>query len=99
MINYDAMNDPHTYVPFHMREGFKLWIEHAISPGSFGMAVLSNDLTNAINFADSINKWHLNGIVSWLFYYAPSECWGSPDCVKNWKGLEVERPEKVEAQN
>ena len=84
-INYTAMNERETYVPEHMRDGFKLWIEHGISPGSFGRAVLNNDLKGACGKADHINKQHLFTIVAWFYNYAPCDCWGHPVNVTDWE--------------
>lgn len=85
MTNYDMMDDPHSFVPHHMREGFRLWIENGILPGSFGTAILENNLSNAIGKADHINEQHIKSIVSWVYNYAPSDCWGSIEKVKKWQ--------------
>ena len=81
---YDYMDDNFTFVPQHMREGFKLWIESGIYPGSFGTALLSNDLKETLGRADHINKKHLKSMVAWLHNFAPSSCWGSFETVRNW---------------
>lgn len=86
-VNYEAMTNPETYVPPHMRDGFKLWIEQAIPPGSYGQAVLSNDLKAACAKADIVNRHHIFSTVSWLWNYAPSGSWGCIDAVSTWKGL------------
>lgn len=84
-VDYGMMDDSFCYVPPHMRDSFKLWIENGINAGSFGMAVLTNDLKEAIGRADDINKEHLPSIVAWLYNYAPSDCWGSVENVENWR--------------
>lgn len=84
-VNYEAMNDPETFVTEYMREGFRLWIENAIPPGSFGMAVLSNDLKEACGRADTTNRRYIFSIVSWLYNYAPSDCWGSKENTETWR--------------
>lgn len=83
-MNYELMDDRETFVPPHMRDGFKLWIENGIPPGSFGMAVLSNDLKGAFGKADNINKNHIGSIVAWFYNFAPSDCWGSEEAVNDW---------------
>lgn len=85
---YKQMGDNYTYVPHHMREGFILWIEHGIPAGSFGMAVIENDLTRAVQCGDEINKRALHSIVSWFYNYAPSGCWGSREKASAWIGLQ-----------
>lgn len=83
--DYEMMNDPHSFVPHHIRDGFKLWIENGINPGSFVMSVLENNLSEALGRADHINRDKLHSIVCWLYNFAPSDCWGSPEIVKKWE--------------
>jgi hypothetical protein len=82
------MDEPETYVPEHMREPFQRWIEYGISPGSFGFALLSNDLKGSFLLADHINSRHIKSIFTWFYNYAPSDCWGSVENVQNWKGID-----------
>ena len=84
--NYDTMNYAETYIPEHMRGAFQRWIEYGISPGSYGHYILSNDLKGALGQADTINRKHIFSTVSWLYNYAPIDCWGSVEAVENWKG-------------
>lgn len=85
MTNYEAMNETFSFVPHHMRDGFKLWIERGISPGSFGRAVLDNDLKGAFGKADHINQAAIGSIVAWFYNYAPSDCWGSREKTEEWE--------------
>lgn len=71
-------------LPEHMQDGFRLYIEHGIELGSFGMAVVCNDLRRACECADGINRYRLWDIVCWLYNKAPAPCWGSPAKVKAW---------------
>ena len=87
-IDYTAMNNEFTFVPYHMRQGYQLWIERGISPGGFGQAILCNDLKNAMGRADSINQKYITSTVAWFYNFAPSLCWGSFENVKNWEGTE-----------
>ena len=84
-MDYETMNNLDTYIPPHMRDGFKLWIEHGISPGSFGRAVIDNDLLNVVAHADHINKSNIPTIVSWFYNYAPRNCWGSRNAASEWE--------------
>jgi len=84
MTNYDAMGDPDTFVPPHMRPGFVRWIEHRILPGGFAVALLRNDIESATLRADHINKSHIGSIVKWLERHAPADCWGDLDKITNW---------------
>lgn len=80
----DYMSNVDTYVPLHMRDGLKLYLENGIEPGSFMAAVLCNDLKEAFGRADHINIKHIGTIVCWLFNHAPSTCWGSTDNYTAW---------------
>lgn len=84
---YDRMDDVETFIPTHIRDGIKMWIEKAVPSGSFVMSVASNDLSGAIGRADHVNKQYLPTIVSWFYNYAPTGCWGSQEKVDQWKGL------------
>lgn len=71
-------------VPEHMHDGYVLYLLHGISPGSFGLAVLENDLREACARADEENQRALYRHVYFLYNYAPSGCWGSPEQVNEW---------------
>ena len=71
-------------VPAHMQSGLRRYIEDRIPPGDFMQAVLENDLREALGRADQINRHALFDIVSWLWSYAPADCWGSPEKVAAW---------------
>ncbi len=88
-----AYSDPYRekadMLPEHMRESIILWIEHghAAYPGSFMTALLSNDLMGAIGKADEVNAAALRTWAVYLYNYAPSGCFGSPEKFKAWQGL------------
>lgn len=82
----DQMDDIHTFVPDHMRQTFIDYIEKGYEPGGFARAVLENNLVEAFGRADHINQMSLQSIVSWVYNYAPSACWGSPEKVDAWLG-------------
>jgi len=66
MINYDAMDEPETFVPEHMRGGYKRYFEHGIPPGSFGQAILDMDSEAARVRADHININHIESQIAWV---------------------------------
>ena len=74
-------------VPEHMHGAFVRWVMSGIPPGNFGCAVLENNLKGAVGRADRKNITALEGIVSWLYWEVPGECWGSPEKVKAWRKL------------
>lgn len=71
-------------LPVHCREGVLNYIEKGVSPGSFLVSVLSNDLKGAFGAADMINKPYIENYVIYLYNCAPTSCWGSEEAVANW---------------
>jgi len=71
-------------IPDHTREAFDRYFRYGVEPGSFGMAVLSNDLTMAVFKADQENIRSLYQIVHWLQENAPRGSWGNPEIVQGW---------------
>lgn len=84
---YEKFDNEFTFVPHHMRDGIKLYIEKGIEPGGFLRAVLENDLKNAVGRADDINRNHLVSIVAWFYNYAPAGCFGSVENYNSWVAL------------
>lgn len=70
-------------IPGHCRESMRLYVEHGVLPGSFLTAVLCNDFMEACGKADDVNR-HLWDYANFLYNYAPSNCFGSPEAVKAW---------------
>ena len=81
MLNYNLL-------PEHMRDTAQRYIEDKISPGGFFTAVLENKLFEALGRADDINRARIYDIVGFLYNEAPATCWGSPEKVRSWLGLE-----------
>lgn len=69
MTNYEAMDEPETFVPRHMRDGYKRYIDHGIEPGSFGMAIINGDREGARARADHINIDHIETQIEWVQKY------------------------------
>jgi hypothetical protein len=85
------MQIDYSMLPEHMRHGMKLWIEHAIWPGSFLTALLCNDFIYAHSLADSTNIDKLHLFAEFLRREAPVGSYGSDEICAAWKGLEMER--------
>jgi hypothetical protein len=79
-----------------MQEAFQRYFDYGFEPGSFGMAVLSNDLVGAVLYADPWNKKMLPGTVQWLLDNAPYGSWGNSTLVKEWlsKGVAFQQHQK-----
>ena len=70
-------------LPEIYREGMRRYIEEGILPGSFLMAILSNDLYSSVAQCSGPIEY-LEIVVKWLYNEAPSRCWGSPKQVRDW---------------
>jgi hypothetical protein len=68
-----------------LRDAFTRWVEYGIRPGSFGRAVLENDLTGAIFRADAGNLADLPDIVRYVYDTLPDDCWGSSERCMRWE--------------
>ena len=79
-IDYEARD----LIPEYMRGAMERYMEHGIEPGSFLMAVLSNDLLDASSLADDFNRHRLFDYCVWLIDFAPVSSYGSPEIVKRW---------------
>jgi hypothetical protein len=67
-----------------MREGARLYIEQGIEPGSFMVAILSNDLMGAFQRADHVNVEFMRHWADWLYNDCPMAARGKPERVENW---------------
>jgi len=72
------------YIPKHMMEGLKRYVEEGIMPGHFLTAVLENKLSEAIARADDENLANLPAYCGYLHWEAPSACHGSQEKVQAW---------------
>ena len=79
-IDYEARG----LIPEYKRGAMERYMEYGIEPGSFLMAVLSNDLLDASSLADCHNRRRLFDYCFWLANYAPPSSYGSPEIVKRW---------------
>jgi len=71
-------------IPGHMQSGLYHYITKGIAPGGFLMAVLENNLRNAVGQADQVNIRAIPEYIQFLYNYAPSGCWGSEEKVDKW---------------
>ena len=71
-------------IPEGMREGLRLYVEDHIRPGSFLVAVICNDLREAVAQADDVNMPNIPAYVNYFYNHAPSTCWGSQKKMEAW---------------
>src|SRR4029077_19547994 len=71
-------------LPKHMVNGLYLYLTYKIPPGSFMLAVLSNDLMDAVRCADHLNRHCLFGYADLMYNHLPPKCFGSKEKVTTW---------------
>ena len=71
-------------IPKNIYDGIKNYVENRIPTGHFVTAVLENNLSEALAYADPISLAHLKTIAQFIFNDIPSPAWGSPEAVTKW---------------
>lgn len=71
-------------IPEHMHTELLRYVERREHVSSFLRSVLSNDLMSAASNADGPNERALASYVRWLYNYAPTDCYGSPEAYERW---------------
>lgn len=71
-------------VPPHMWDAVTNYFVHRYQPGGFLTALLSNDLMGAMGKADDVNASNMHQWCQFLYNYAPSGSYGSPENVRGW---------------
>lgn len=71
-------------IPAHMQEAIRRYVLFGLKPGDFLTAVITNNLRNAVGYADATNLPLLKTYVQWFYNVAPGSCSGSPEIMKAW---------------
>ena len=82
------MTPNYQLIPARTMYSLTRWVTVAQPPGDFLYAVLSNNLKESYNRGDDENLRALYHITCWLYNHAPGGCWGSPDKVNKWEGMD-----------
>lgn len=77
-VNYQA-------IPPAIMRGMLEHMEHGAPQGGYLTSVLENNLVEATGRADVPSLAALHDTAAWLWNHAPSECWGSPAKVGQWR--------------
>lgn len=72
------------YISEPMMDDIERYIDGRIKPGKFLTAVIQNNLSDAVGWADSINMNNLPAFASYFYNEAPSTCWGSQEKMDAW---------------
>jgi len=70
-------------IPEFLQKSIEDWVEYGITPGHFLQAVISNDLFNAVSYADEGSMSALKLIVQFFYNRLPIGCWG-PNALTTW---------------
>jgi hypothetical protein len=69
------------------KESIDQYIKNGYIPGDFLLAVLANNLVQALHRADEDNSRDLREIIRYIGERAPAACWGSQQAVCRWMKL------------
>ena len=82
------------YIPERMMGGIKRYLEYGIPPGGFLTAIIENNLSLAVQQADSENLRNIPAYVAYFWNKCPLGCWGSPKKMEDWiKSRQQEKDE------
>lgn len=89
------------FIPGYMHDSIEEYVQLGVKPGDFLCAVISNNLKEAVMYADDINLSNLPAYVNYFYNYAPLECWGSRIEMERWikKGGLIGVREKLKKRN
>ena len=72
-------------IPENIAGAIIRYIVWGLRPGSGTRAILSNNLKETAACCDDETWDSVRLVLSWLYLYAPSECYGSPEKVAAWR--------------
>lgn len=71
-------------IPYYMHDQLRAYVMNGVPPSSFLMAVLCNDLKEAVAHADASNILALKDWASLMVNDVPADCQGSREKVVMW---------------
>lgn len=80
----DQLEEGRYLIPPHMWNSVTRYFINHIAPGGFLTAVLSNQLMEAFDRADDVNAAAMRDWCAFLYNYAPSSSYGSPELFSQW---------------
>lgn len=78
------MTIDYSRLPEHMQPAAQRYVEHGVHPGSFLTAVICNDLFDAFQRADDVNR---DAMFDWCMFFhndVPGDCYGDYETFKAW---------------
>jgi len=77
MTNYSNL-------PPHMQDTARRYVERGVPGGSFFTSLVENNLVMSFSKADAVNLAYMEKWCTWLYWEAPSTCWGSLEKSQAW---------------
>ena len=74
----------YSQLPNHMQDTARRYVEKGTPGGSFFIALVEINLVMTFAKADAINLAHIEQWCNWLYWEAPSSCWGSIEKSQAW---------------
>lgn len=82
-------------IPPIIKESLIAYVLQGRPTGGFLHAVLSNDLMQAMDKADDINRYRLFDICQYIYEKLPHTSYGNKENVTEWLRLHREEPEQL----
>lgn len=86
-------------IPLYMHDAIIAWAVDYIRPGGFLMAVLQNNLVQAVNLSDQDNASALRSYATFVYNELPSECWGSSEQCESWIGKGIKEYKQTDLED
>jgi hypothetical protein len=67
-----------------MGPGIEMYIRDGVVPGGFLTAIITNNLKDAVQYADDENVGNIPAYVDYFYNVAPARCWGSEANMQRW---------------
>jgi len=75
------------FLPRHMHEGIRFYVDHGRATGGFLTSLLDGDLDGAFMRADPTNLAHRKEWLTFLSEYLPEQCHGSRTKAEAWRKM------------
>jgi hypothetical protein len=80
----DMITEGRELVPGHLWQGLERYFVERVEPGQFLIALLRNDLREAVGRADPVSFAALPDLCKFLYNFAPGQSHGSREAVDRW---------------
>lgn len=80
----DAFSYMGRSIPYRMYTGIVNYVDEHVLPGDFLQSIITNDLKNAVFYADDDNMWLIPVYVAFFYNNTPASCQGSREKMAAW---------------